>query len=65
MRRDVSMTIRISQPMKEALQRLSDGERRSFSQLVVLVLEKYLEARHEWPPKTIRGQKARSAARRR
>jgi predicted transcriptional regulator len=64
MRKDVSMTIRIPQAMKDALQRLSDSERRSFSQMVVLVLEQYLESRHEWPPKPERARKAPSTRRR-
>ena len=58
------MTIRIPQAMKDALQRLSDSERRSFSQMVLVVLEKYLEARHEWPPKPERARKAAPARRR-
>ena len=64
LRKDVSLTIRLSNPLKEALERVADADRRSLSQLVGLVLEQYLESRNEWPPKQQR-TKATAAARRR
>ncbi len=60
MRKDGSITIRIPQPLKEAMERAAETERRTLSQMVELALEQFLEARREWPP---RGAKA--SARRR
>jgi predicted transcriptional regulator len=64
LRKDVSMTVRVSDAMKDALQRIADSERRTLSQLVGIVLEEYLESRHEWPPKPERARKAATARRR-
>jgi predicted transcriptional regulator len=50
LRKDVSLTIRLSQPLKDALERAAEVDRRSLSQLVGLALEQFLESRHEWPP---------------
>jgi predicted transcriptional regulator len=64
--KDVSLTIRLSQPLKDALERAAETERRSLSQLVGLALEEFLEARHEWPPPGSAGRSTGgSAARRR
>jgi Ribbon-helix-helix protein, copG family len=48
--KDTSITVRISQPMKDAVQRLADAEHRSLSQMVAVALQHFLEARREWPP---------------
>ncbi|HEY4243678.1 MAG TPA: ribbon-helix-helix protein, CopG family [Kofleriaceae bacterium] len=63
LRKDVSLTIRLPQPLKDALQRAADTDRRSVSQLVGLALEQFLESRHEWPPPGARKPARRSAAR--
>jgi len=61
--KDGSLTVRLPLPLKTALERVADAERRSLSQTVVIAAEQYLEARGEWPPA---GSKpARSTARRR
>ena len=62
--KDVSLTIRLSQPLKDALESAADAESRSLSSLVGFALEKYLETRDEWPPRNARATKARVAARR-
>lgn len=59
--KDTSITVRISETMKEAVQRAADAERRSLSQMVAVALEKFLEARHEWPPKPARNRKPASS----
>jgi predicted transcriptional regulator len=63
-RKDVSLTIRLTDSLKEALERAAEADRRSLSQLVGLALEQFLEARHEWPPpghpkRSTRGSAAR------
>ncbi len=63
LRKDDSLTIRIPAPLKEALERVAETDRRSLSQMVGLALEKFLESRHEWPPS--KAKSARSAPRRR
>jgi len=62
--KDVSLTIRLSNPMKQALERAAEKDRRSLSQLVGLALEQFLESRHEWPPADLK-RDARRATRRR
>jgi predicted transcriptional regulator len=65
-RKDVSLTIRLTESLKQALERAAETERRSLSQLVGLALEEFLEARHEWPPPGTAKRSTRgSAARRR
>jgi predicted transcriptional regulator len=61
--RDGSLTIRLPLPLKAALERTADNERRSLSQTVGLAIEQYLEARGEWPPAG--SKQGRSTARRR
>ena len=61
--KDTSITVRLSQPMKEAVQRVANAERRSLSQMVAVALEQFLESRHEWPPGAARKPGRRSAAR--
>lgn len=63
LRKDDSMTIRIPAPLKEALERAAETDRRSLSQMVGLALEQFLESRHEWPPP--KAKPARPAPRRR
>lgn len=48
-RKDSSITVRLPQAMKEALERIAEDERRTLSQLVGVVLERFLETRHERP----------------
>ena len=60
LRKDVSLTVRLPGPLKQALERVAETERRSLSTTVALALEQYLEARNEWPP-----TKAKPSARRR
>jgi predicted transcriptional regulator len=65
LRKDVTMTIRLTQPLKDALERVAETERRSLSQLVGIALESYLEQQqHEWPPKPERARKNAAARRR-
>lgn len=61
--KDTTITLRISQPMKEAVQRLADAEHRSLSQMVAVALQSYLESRNEWPPSGTK--KPRTTTRRR
>jgi Arc/MetJ-type ribon-helix-helix transcriptional regulator len=65
-RRNSSITVRIPQAMKEAMQRVAEGERRNLSQMIGVVLEQFLESRHEWPPEPTRtaARKTRPATRR-
>jgi predicted transcriptional regulator len=49
-RKTAAITIRITESMKDACQRVADVERRSVSQVVVIALETFLESRREWPP---------------
>lgn len=63
LRKDGSLTIRLPAPLKEALERAAEADRRSLSQMVGLALEKFLEARNEWPPTGTK--KPRTTARRR
>lgn len=63
LRKDGSLTIRLPVPLKEALDRAAEADRRSLSQMVGLALEKFLESRNEWPPAA--AKKPRAAARRR
>jgi hypothetical protein len=51
-RKDVSLTIRLWQPLEVALERVAGTERRSLSQIVGFALEPFLERHHEWPPTT-------------
>lgn len=62
--KDVSLTIRLSNPLKQALERAAEKDRRSLSQLVGLALEQFLESRHEWPPADAKREAKRSARRR-
>jgi hypothetical protein len=48
-RKDGSLTIRLPLPLKEALERVAESERRSVSQTAEIAIERFLEARHEWP----------------
>lgn len=48
-RRDTSITVRLPLAMKRAAERAAEDERRSLSQLIVVVLEQFLESRHERP----------------
>lgn len=63
LRKDGSLTIRLPVPLKEALERAAETDRRSLSQMVGLALERFLEARGEWPPAG--SKKPRAAAKRR
>jgi predicted transcriptional regulator len=63
LRKDNSLTIRLPGPLKEALERAAEADRRSLSQMVGLALERFLEARNEWPPAGTK--RPRTAARRR
>jgi predicted transcriptional regulator len=63
-RKDVSLTIRLTNSLKVGLERVAEVERRSLSQLVGLALEQFLESRHEWPPKPERARKNAAARRR-
>ena len=49
-RKDVSLTFRLPQALKDAMERVAEGEHRTVSQMVSLVLMQFLESRHEWPP---------------
>jgi predicted transcriptional regulator len=57
--KDTSITVRISQPMKEAVQRVAGAEHRSLSQMVAVALQHFLESRNEWPPSTKKSKPAR------
>ena len=46
MKRSETMTIRLSAEMKAELAKLAKAERRSASQMAVILLEEALEARH-------------------
>lgn len=48
-RKDTSITVRIPLPMKQAVARVAEAERRTLSQMVAVVLENFLVSRHEWP----------------
>ena len=48
-RRDTSITVRLPLAMKRAVERAAEAERRSLSQMIVVVLEQFLESRHERP----------------
>jgi predicted transcriptional regulator len=66
-RRDTSITVRLPLAMKRAVEREAEAERRSLSQMIVVVLEQFLESRHERPERnatTVRSKRTRPAARR-
>jgi predicted transcriptional regulator len=46
-RRDTSITVRLPLSMKRAVERAAEAERRSLSQMIVVVLEQFLESRRE------------------
>lgn len=48
-RRDTSITVRLPLAMKRAVERAAEAESRSLSQMVVVILQRFLEARHEQP----------------
>jgi predicted transcriptional regulator len=48
-RRDTSITVRLPLAMKRAVERAAEAERRSLSQMIVVVLEQFLESHHERP----------------
>jgi predicted transcriptional regulator len=48
-RRDTSITVRLPLAMKRAVERAAEAERRSLSQMIVVVLEQFLESRRERP----------------
>lgn len=48
-RRDTSITVRLPLAMKRAVERAAEAESRSLSQMVVVVLQQFLESRHERP----------------
>lgn len=62
--RDTSITVRMPQPMKDAIQRVASAERRTLSQMVAVAMEQFLESRHEWPPKPERASKTATTRRR-
>lgn len=45
MARDAPLSFRITQPMRDAITRLAKEERRSFSQVVLILIEEALKAR--------------------
>lgn len=65
LRKDGSLTIRLPEPLKEALERAAEADRRSLSQMVGLALERFLESRNEWPPAARAVRKAAKPAARR
>ena len=67
-RRDTSITVRLPLVMKRAVERAAEAERRSLSQMIVVVLEQFLESRHERPKRnavTSKPRRTGSAAGRR
>jgi uncharacterized protein (DUF1778 family) len=58
-RRDTSITVRLPLSMKRAIERAAEAERRSLSQMVVVVLEQYLE-RRERPRRGAAGKPKRT-----
>jgi len=69
-RSDTSITVRLPLAMKRAVERAAEAERRSLSQMIVVVLEQFLESRHERPRRntatsTAKPRRTRSTAGRR
>lgn len=62
--KDGSLTIRLPLPLKAALERAAENERRSLSQTVGIAIEQYLEARGEWPPAESKQSRSTPARRR-
>lgn len=66
-RRDASITVRLPLMMKRAVERAAEAERRSLSQMIVVVLEQFLESHHERPERnapTVKSRRTRPTTRR-